>query len=333
MAGVDDALLTQAKYFKYYDNYVVSQLPIWAKQELTPNEVVSQLGLQRLSGVELMSNPNFKYYDQYLGQQALVWAKKDLSLDDILVRLNLNTLPVAARPHDVNFKYYEESVGGLMKTWMKKGTPLDEVMAKLKLDQLTGEALVSHRNYKYYKNHVKNYLKEWALYDVTVNDVAAMLGLENKFGEVLKAQPNYVFLKKYWETSLKYQEEGMLREGITSFQVWKELEVFRVKPTIRKRSGTYQSYKRYVNLMDDYIIDMKESGFKYDELPRMTSKDATPDELHEKTLIWSSQRRPEWYVKFSLGLDNLTEDALKAAPNYRYYEYYLEAMKRVTTTT
>ncbi|ETM98524.1 hypothetical protein PPTG_19479 [Phytophthora nicotianae INRA-310] len=332
MDKLDDALLKQAKNFQFYDDYVTSQLPIWAKNELTLDDIVSQLGLRGLSGSDLTSNPNFKYYDQYLEHQALVWATKDLDLDDVLVRLDLNILPAAERLGAVNFKFYEEFVAGLMRSWMEKGTPLDDVMAKLKLDKLTGEELLKHPNYRYYKNHVKNYLRVWAFNGESLDDVAVWLGLENMQGKLLESQPNYAFLKKYWDKSTKYEEQEMLKRRITSFQVWDDLQVFRVKQSRRKNSETYKAYKHYVNLIDDYIIRLKDRGFTEDELPRMTSKNAAPDEMMEKTYIWTQMRRPEWYVKFSLGLDGLGENALKEAANFQYYEYYLRAMKAVNPT-
>ncbi|GMF09963.1 unnamed protein product [Phytophthora lilii] len=100
--------LTSAQNYKYYDDFVISQLPIWAKKELTPVEVMDLLDLKQLSGIELKSKPNFKYYDEFMNTQVLVWGKEDLSVSDVLIRLGLDTLRGAARTEAVNYKYYDE---------------------------------------------------------------------------------------------------------------------------------------------------------------------------------------------------------------------------------
>ncbi|ETM56773.1 hypothetical protein L914_00308 [Phytophthora nicotianae] len=313
MDGLDSARLTLAKNFKFYDDYVTSQLPLWANKQLTPREVASKLSFRGLSGA-VRSNPNFKYYDEYLVQQALVWAKKDADVDKILVRLGLNLVPAAERSQAVNNKYYDEFVAGLLRTWKEKDVPVTEVMTKLKLDQLTGEALLPHPNYKYYKNYVKNNLKAWATKGDSLDDVAVRLGLDNLQGKRLEAHPNFVFLEKYWTKRGKYQENGWLKQGMTS------------------QSATYEAYEKYVNLIDDHIIRLHKRGFQDDQLPRLISKDATADELREKTIIWIKMKRPEWYVKFSLGLDGLGENALKEAHNFQFYKYYIDSTNAVKHT-
>ncbi|KAG3016896.1 hypothetical protein PC128_g14525 [Phytophthora cactorum] len=330
--GLDGDALTQAKNFQFYDDYVTSQLPVWAKRELTPDEVVSELGLHGLSGAALTSNPNFKYYDEFLVQQALVWAKKDVDVDAILVRLGLNTLPAAARPEAVNYKYYEEFVAGLMRSWMEKGVPVIEVMAKFKLDKLTGAALLSHPNYKYYKNYVKNNLKAWAADLKSLEYVVDKLGLKAPRGKVHKGHPNIVFLEKLRSHADKYRERLWLKQGVTSYDAWIRLEVDRVRETMRRDSDTYKAYENYVNLIDDYIIRLKTKGAKDTELPRMTRDDASELELYHKTLIWAAKERPEWYVKFSLGLDGMDETALKGAANYKHYKSYLGAVNAAKDT-
>ncbi|KAG7384965.1 hypothetical protein PHYPSEUDO_002047 [Phytophthora pseudosyringae] len=333
--GLDElagAAFTQAKNFQYYDDFVTSQLPIWAKKELTPDKVEAQLGLQGLSGAALTRDPDFKYYDEFVTKQALVWSKQDLSVDAVLVRLGLNTLTGAARTNAANYKYYDEFVIRQLRSWMAQDVPVTDVMAKLKLDKLTGDAFLSHSNYVYYKSFVKSKLRTWATDGESLDDVALKLGLEDLRGKTLETHPNYKFLVKYWEKREQYLEEGWLKQGVTTFDIWKKYEVGRVHPSVLKGSYTYEFYKRYVTLIDDYIIGLHGRGFKFYELPRLTSKAATPEELHEKTLIWTTAKRPEWYVKFSLGLDGLGENALKEAPNYQFYEYYQRAVKYINRT-
>ncbi|KAG2805448.1 hypothetical protein PC119_g11961 [Phytophthora cactorum] len=333
MEGLDDVELTQVKNFKFYDDYVTSQLPVWSKKELTPDEVVSELGLRGLSGAELMSNPNFKYYDEYLVQQALVWAKKDVDVDVVLKRLGLDTMPAATRPEAVSYKYYEEFVAGLMRSWMEKEVPVTEVMAKFKLDKLTGQELLNHPNYKYYKNYVKNNLKAWAGDLKSYEYVVEKLGLKGPRGKLLDRHSNFVFLKKFGTHADKYREQLWLKQSVTSYDAWKRLGVDRVRETMRKSSDSYVAYKNYVNLIDDYIVDLKiKEGVKDENLPRLTSNDASELELHEKTLIWEGMKRPEWYVKFSLELDGLKEAALKKAANYQHYKHYLDAKNAVKHT-
>ncbi|KAG2920311.1 hypothetical protein PC117_g16529 [Phytophthora cactorum] len=72
----------------------------------------------------------------------------------------------------------------------------------------------------------------------------------------------------------------------------------------------YKYYKNYVKnhlkawatngeSLDDVAVWYTESSglcakiLKHNDLPRMTRKDATPEELQEKTFIWTSMRRPE----------------------------------------
>ncbi|KAG7384963.1 hypothetical protein PHYPSEUDO_002045 [Phytophthora pseudosyringae] len=328
--GLDElagAAFTQAKNFKYYDDFVTTQLPIWAKNELTPDEVVARLGLQGLSGVALTSNPNFKYYDEFVTKQALVWSKQDLSVGSVLVRLGLDTLAGAARTEAANYKYYNEFVISQMRTWVANDVSVTDVMAKLKLDKLTGDAFLSHPNYVYYKSFVKSKLRTWAMDGESLDDVVLKLGLEGLPGKMLETHPNYKFLVKYWEKREQYLEEGWLKQGVTTFDIWKKYEVGRVHPSMLRRSDSYEAYKKYVTFIDDYIIGLHERGFKFYELPRLTSKAATPEELHQKTLIWTSAKRPEWYVKFSLGLDGLGENALKESPNYKFYVYYLTGVE------
>ncbi|ETO73068.1 hypothetical protein F444_10975 [Phytophthora nicotianae P1976] len=323
MDKLDDALLTQAKNFQFYDDYVTLQLPVWAKNELTPKEVIAELGLQGLSGAALTSNPNFKYYDEYLVKQALVWAKKDLDVDDILVSLDLNIIPVAVRSKAVNFKYYEEFVAGLMRSWTDNDVSVIDVMKKLKLNKLTGETLEKHPNYKYYKNYVKNNLKAWAADLKSYEFVVAKLGLRGKRGELLQTHQNVVFLEKLKKSADRYREKIWLQQSVTSYEAWKRLELERVHAITRPNSPTYAMYEHYVNLVDDAMVKLIESGEK--NLPKLIDTNASPKELSVKAYIWAEKQRPEWYVKFSLGLEKLDETALKDAANYVYYMRYLDA--------
>ncbi|OWZ22789.1 RxLR effector protein [Phytophthora megakarya] len=317
----------EAKNFQYYDDFVISQLPIWTKKQLTPDEVIAQLGLQGLSGTALKTNPNFKYYEEFLKTQILVWEKDMLAVDDVLLRLNLNTLTGATRTEAVNFKYYNEFVINQMKSWMANNVPVDDVMVKLNLNGLSGDDFLNHPNYPYYKSFVVSKLKSWATYDVSPNDVRINLGLGHLNGQMLESHPNFKFLQRYENKLIKYQEDGWLKHGVTTYEYWNAYQVYRVKPSRRKSTNTYKAYKNYVEKMDNYIIGLKEDGF--DIPPNLISKDASPEELWEKTLIWTSNKRPDWYVKYSLGLDGLGENAMKEAPNLKLYEYYLDGMKRI----
>ncbi|KAL4146582.1 hypothetical protein PRNP1_012446 [Phytophthora ramorum] len=327
--GLDQVLaaaFTGAKNYKLYDDYVTSQLPIWAKKELTPDEVMEKLGIEKLSGEALTSNPNFKYFDEFVSAQTLVWGKKDLSTEDVLVRLGLNTLSGTARTDAVNHKYYDEFVINQMRSWLKTDVSLGDAMVKLKLDKLSGDALLSHPNYGYYKSFVTNKLKSWATDESTFDDILASLGLTNLKGTALESHPNYTFLAKFMKNMSEYRQEAWLKQKLSTFDIWQKLEVHRVRPTIRRSSSVYGIYKKYVNMMDDYIIDQMTSGFT---VPKLISKDATLVELQAKTLIWVEAKRPEWYVKYSLGLDDLEGEALKEAANFRFLERYLEGIKHM----
>ncbi|POM58956.1 Secreted RxLR effector peptide protein [Phytophthora palmivora] len=296
--------LTQA--LKHYDNFVTLQLPVWTRNKLTPDEVLAQLGLQGLSGTALISNRDFKHYDNFMKTQILVWGKEDLPVDDAVVLLGLNTLTGNARKDAANYKYYEEFLGNQLVKWLENGDEVDDVLARLKL------------------NFIKAKLRVWAMKDVDPTTVQNKLGMGGLQGEALERHPNYKFLDRYIRKRFTYQEDGMLKQGLTTFDIWKMLEVHRIKNTVRKSSTTFAAYKRYVNKMDDYIIWLKKNNY---EIPDLRSKDATPEELWEKTLIWTSAKRPDWYVKYSLGLDGLGENLLKEAPTLGLYNYYREGMK------
>ncbi|KAF4028173.1 hypothetical protein GN244_ATG20159 [Phytophthora infestans] len=321
--NLEGSALTGATNFRFYDDFVISQIPVWKKNEWTPNQVATELGIYGLQGAALTSNPNFKYYSQFMEQQALLWAKNDLDIDNILVRLELNTVQLKDRPQAENFKFFEEFVAGLMRSWMQKDTPLADVMVKLKLDKLTGNALLSHPNYKYYKNYVKNNLKEWAADLKSYNFATEKLGMKKGLsGNKLKEHPNYVFLEKLGTHANEYREKLWLQRHVTSFDAWNRLGVSRVHPTLRFKSSTFHLYENYVNLVDDTMIQLINKGET--KLPNLVNKEASGRELNEKALIWAKKERPEWYVKFSLGLDGLDETALKEATNYKYYQRYLQ---------
>ncbi|OWZ06867.1 RxLR effector protein [Phytophthora megakarya] len=321
------AAFTGAANFKYYDDYVVSQLPIWAKKGLTLDEVIAQLDLRGLPADIFKASPDFKYYDQFVSAQALEWSKKDLPVDDVLLKLGMNTIPEVARTKAVNFKYYEEFVISKMKVWVAKNVPVSDVMANLKLDQLTGNALLSDLNYPFYKSYVNTKLRSWATDGVPPEEVLVKLGLRNLRGRTLTTHPNYVFFDKYLRKGATYQEEGWLKQSRSTYDIWNMLQVYRVHPTKRKTSTVYEVYKHYVNLMDDYIVELGELGFP---IPNMISKEASRIELQEKTFIWTSSKRPGWYVKYSLGLEGLGDEALKKSANYEFYEYYLKGLKHTS---
>ncbi|POM78230.1 Avr1b-1 Avirulence-like protein [Phytophthora palmivora] len=311
--------LTQA--LKHYDDFVTLQLPIWTRNKLTPDEVLAQLGLQGLSGTALISNRDFQHYDDFMKTQILVWGKEDLPVDDAVVLLGLNTLTGNARKDAANYKYYEEFLGNQLVKWLENGDEVDDVLARLKLSE---RDILAHPNYSFYKDFIKAKLRVWAMKDVDPTTVQNKLGMGGLRGEALERHPNYKFLDRYIRKRFTYQEDGMLKQGLTTFDIWKMLEVYRIKNTVRKSSTTFAAYKRYVNKMDDYIIWLKKKNY---EIPDLRSKDATPEELWEKTLIWTSAKRPDWYVKYSLGLDGLGENLLKEAPTLGLYNYYREGMK------
>ncbi|KAE8996382.1 hypothetical protein PR003_g18372 [Phytophthora rubi] len=320
-------LLRAAPNFKYYDDYVTSQLPVWAKKQLTPTEVKAELGLEDLVDAALMTNPNFKYYDEFLKTQVRAWGEEKISVDDVLVRLGLNTLSGRARTEAVNFEYYDEFVVNQLRTWLKDNqVTVLGVMAKLNLGELSGEALLSHPNYQYYKRFVKSKLKLWAENSVPRSDVKAKLGLENLRGRTLESHPNFTFFQKYIAKQYEYQLDGWLKQGLSTFDIWQKLELDRVHVLLLRQSGVYRIYQDYVNLMDDYVLKLMRRGF---DVPDLISKEASERELLLKTQIWTSAKRPEEYVKFALGLKGLEGDMLTAAPNYKFYEYYLEGLPHI----
>ncbi|KAG1698153.1 hypothetical protein DVH05_015143 [Phytophthora capsici] len=327
LTDLAEAALKKTQSFKYYDDFVTSQLPIWAKKDLTPDEVIEQLGMKGLPAAWFKADPNFKYYDNYLKARVPYWSKNNVEVGDVVKMLNLNTLTGAARREAVNFQYYDDFLVSQLRVWIDKDLPVGTVMAKLDLDKLTGKEILAHPNYEYYKYFVKNRLKAWATEGTSLDDVAVKLGMGDLHGQVLKAHPNFQFLEKYQAKAFQYQQEGWLKQGVTTFDMWNDLQVYRVPMSILRKSNTYNTYKNYVNVVDNYIIRMREKGVPMENLPRLTSKDATPHELREKTLIWTSAKRPEWYVKFALGLDGLDENALKEAANYQFYAYYLQGVK------
>ncbi|KAE9313617.1 hypothetical protein PF008_g19687 [Phytophthora fragariae] len=319
--------LKAAPNFKYYDDFVTSQLPVWAKKQLTPNEVKAELGLDDLADAALIANPNFKYYNEFLNAQVLVWGKEKLSVDDVVVRLGLNTLSGRARTEAVNFEYYDEFVVNQLRTWLKDNqVTVLGVMAKLNLGELSGEALLSHPNYQYYKRFVKSKLKLWAENSVPRSDVKAKLGLENLRGRTLESHPNFTFFQKYIAEQYEYQLDGWLKQGLSTFDIWQKLELEGVHALLLRPSGVYRVYQDYVNLMDDYVLKLMRRGF---DVPDLISKEASEGELLLKTQIWTSAKRPEEYVKFALGLKGLEGDILTAAPNYKFYEYYLEGLPHI----
>ncbi|KAI9985813.1 hypothetical protein PInf_024579 [Phytophthora infestans] len=308
--NLEGSALTGATNFRFYDDFVIFQIPVWKKNEWTPNQVATELGIYGLQGAALTSNPNFKYYSQFMEQQALLWAKNDLDIDNILVRLELNTVQLKDRPQAENFKFFEEFVAGLMRSWMQKDTPLADVMVKLKLDKLTGNALLSHPNYKYYKNYVKNNLKEWAADLKSYNFATEKLGMKkglsgNKLKDIriMSSWRNLEHMRTSTEKSCGYSDMSRLSMRGTGLD-------------------TFHLYENYVNLVDDAMIQLINKGET--KLPNLVNKEASGRELNEKALIWAKKERPEWYVKFSLGLDGLDETALKEATNYKYYQRYLQ---------
>ncbi|KAE8961891.1 hypothetical protein PR003_g29828 [Phytophthora rubi] len=316
--------LKAAPNFKYYDDFVTSQLPVWAKKQLTPNEVKAELGLDDLADAALIANPNFKYYDEFLNAQVLVWGKEKLSVDDVVVRLGLNTLTGAARTEAANYKYFDEFMVNQLRTWLKDNevTVLD-VMAKLHLDKLSAEAVRSHPNYSYYKYFVKSKLKSWAADWVDADTVIARLGLENLAGKTLEMHPNFIFLQKYDTKGVMYQLGGWRDQGRSTYYIWKRLQLSRYKPTRLRQSRQFEVYTNYVNMLDDYIIKLKKAGAKIP--PNLISNSEDHVELRLKTHIRTKAKRSEEYMLDSLGLKGLTGDDLKNAPNYKHYEYYLDA--------
>ncbi|KAL3666415.1 hypothetical protein V7S43_008666 [Phytophthora oleae] len=285
--------------------------------------------MQGLSAAAFTANPSFKYYDNYLKARVPSWSKNNVEVEDVVKLLNLNTLAGAARKEAVNYQYYDDFLISQLRVWIEKDVSVGTVMAKLDLDKLAGTELLAHPNYSYYKYFVKNRLRAWATEGDSIDDVAVKLGMGDLQGQVLKNHPNYKFLEKYNANAITYQEEGWMKQGVTTFDIWKKYQVYRVPLSILRASNTYKAYSTYVNMIDNYIIGLRERGFALDKLPRLTSKDATVHELKEKTMIWTSAKRPQWYVKFALGLDGLGENALKEAANYQFYSYYLQAVKFV----
>nr|AEK80549.1 Avh41 [Phytophthora sojae] len=308
--------------FKFYDDFVTSQLPVWTKKQLTPTEVKEELGLLNLADNVLERHPNFKYYDEYLNSQALVWVKDEVTLNDALMRLGLNTLAEAERTKALNFKYYEEFVANQIRVWLRDDASVMEVMGKFHLNGLSAEAVLAHPNYGDYKYFVKRKLKEWAEDWTSYDDVSKRLGLEGLAGRTLEMHPNFLFFNKYKKKGEEYLLHGWLKQRRTTFDIWQMLKLFDYRDIKLRTSKPYKVYEKYVNLLDDYILKLTMENAEIP--PNLVSKEASVRELQIKTQIWTKNLRPEDYVKNQLGLKNLEGDELKAAPNYEFYDYYLK---------
>ncbi|GMF09962.1 unnamed protein product [Phytophthora lilii] len=126
---------------------------------------------------------------------------------------------------------------------------------------------------------------------------------------------------------VNYRLNGWLKQRLSTYDIWVKLNLERMRPTTRRQNVAYKIYRDYVNVMDDFIVMLKADGFP---IPDLISKNPSFTELQQKTIIWTSAKRPEWYVKFSLGLNRLDENALKEATNYRFLKYYQEGVKHIS---
>ncbi|KAG2811475.1 hypothetical protein PC112_g15588 [Phytophthora cactorum] len=119
----------------------------------------------------------------------------------------------------------------------------------------------------------------------------AKFKLDKLTGAALLSHPNYKYYKNYVKNHLKaWATNG---ESLDDVAVWLGLENLQGK--MLEAHPNFVFLKKYWTTSTKYT---ESSGLcakilKHNDLPRMTRKDATPEELQEKTFIWTSMRRPE----------------------------------------
>lgn len=80
----------------------------------------------------------------------------------------------------------------------------------------------------------------------------------------------------------KYRNEGWLKQGLSTYDVWQKLDLKREKATIRRSTAEFNIYRDYVNTTDDHIIRLEELRFPK---PNLISKIDDLEEPSAKTSI------------------------------------------------
>ncbi|KAG7394164.1 hypothetical protein PHYBOEH_005583 [Phytophthora boehmeriae] len=159
----------------------------------------------------------------------------------------------------------------------------------------------------------------WASIEKSDDAIKQKLGLTGLSGSKLTSHPNY---KVYLQ--FRYKAEGkmmsrMLDNEVSPSVYWSELGLTtgvltKAQFTNLKSTDEFKSYMRYAEKYDDAIYHNKNSLF---EPPiHMGGHHA---ELSAKAEMWAHAKRPRWYVKEMLGLDNLPRAQQKVDEDYKYY--------------
>ncbi|KAG3016891.1 hypothetical protein PC120_g11359 [Phytophthora cactorum] len=270
---------------------IKSRLQVWSNNGKSVSFVRKELGMDGLDDALLTQAKNFQFYDDYVTSQLPVWAKRELTPDEVVSELGLRGLSGAELMSNPNFKYYDEFLVQQALVWAKKDVDVDAILVRLGLNTLPAAARPEAVNYKYYEEFVVGLMRSWMEKGVPVTEVMAKFKLDKLTGAALLSHPNYKYYKNYVKNHLKaWATNG---ESLDDVAVWLGLENLQGK--MLEAHPNFVFLKKYWTTSTKYT---ESSGLcakilKHNDLPRMTRKDATPEELQEKTFIWTSMRRPE----------------------------------------
>ncbi|GMF28859.1 unnamed protein product [Phytophthora lilii] len=217
------------------------------------------------------------------------------------------------------YKYYEkfldQTIGPKLDDWIQAGKSEDYVLKTLNLEKLAGNELKMSPKYKYYDMFldatVGSKVDDWLQAGKSIKYVKKELGLRGLTESALLASPKYKFYEKYVSRQLdEWLKEG--RSGLPTHVVWSDLGLSRVVT-----ADAYNVYVRYANMYDDQLYQLVRSGSE----PLIVVGGFSEIEMIAKVRLWAEAKRPKWYVKKLLGIENKSE--AKVATN-EYYQLYLK---------
>ncbi|KAE8956795.1 hypothetical protein PR003_g21710 [Phytophthora rubi] len=84
----------------------------------------------------------------------------------------------------------------------------------------------------------------------------------------------------------------------------------------------FAEYLTYVKMFDDAAV----AKWRLSGKAPLAHPEPTAAELTARAIALAINKREDEYAKLALGLDALSGNALKEHTNYRFYEYFKEAL-------
>nr|AEK80985.1 Avh230 [Phytophthora sojae] len=159
----------------------------------------------------------------------------------------------------------------------------------------------------------------WLETEKSKSYVKQALSLDGLEGAALKAAPNFVHYDDFVYARQGNILKNWLDEGLTTPQLAKHYKLNDIPAIeLKKDTNKYKKLVRFAKMEDEKIFNLRNS-----DVDVKMVNGGSPAEMEAKLEAWVSARRPRYYVRKMLNLDNRSRKTLLGSKYYSYYGRFL----------